>query len=105
MFFGKTKENYMEADVMNQAAKTEIWGVLIYCAIIFAVLYFLIIMPNKRRQAEYKKMLETLKVGSRILMSGGIYGTIKKIGEKILEVEIAKGVVVEIPKNAVANIE
>jgi len=91
----------MEMEVANNS----ILGMLLYCAIIFAVIYFFLIMPNKRRQAEYKKMLETLKVGSKILVSGGIFGVVKKIGEKNLEVEIAKGVVVEIPKGAVANVE
>ena len=89
----------------DAAPKNDIFGMLLYCAVIFAVLYFFMIMPNKRKMAEYKKMLEGIKVGARILMSGGIYGTVRKIGEKTLEVEIAKGVVVEIPKNAVANVE
>ena len=89
---------------VSTAPRNDIWGMVLYCALIFAVLYFFMIMPNKRRQAEYKKMIEGLKVGSKILMSGGIYGVIKKIDGEKIHVEIAKGVVVEIPKNAVANI-
>ena len=81
------------------------WMLVIYCAVIFAVIYFLMILPNKRRMKEYQKMLESLKVGSRILLGGGIYGAVKKITDKNLEVEIAKGVVVEVPKQAVANVE
>ena len=49
-------------------------------------------------------MLDSLKVGSRVL-AGGIYGTIKKINENSIELEIAKGVVIEVNKNAVAGIE
>lgn len=93
-------------DAAGQSApKNDIWGMLLYCAIIFAVLYFFMILPNKRKQAEYRKMLDGLKVGSKILCAGGIYGVVKKIGEKTLDVEIAKGVVVEIPRGAVANVE
>ncbi|MCL2017650.1 MAG: preprotein translocase subunit YajC [Alphaproteobacteria bacterium] len=96
-------------DMVGQAAplapKNDIFGILLYCAVIFAIIYFFMIAPNKRRQAEYKKMLDGLKVGNKILVSGGIYGVIKKIGDKTLSVEIAKGVVVEIPKGAVANVE
>ena len=87
------------------APKNDIFGMLVYCAVIFAIIYFLMIAPNKRKMAEYKKMLDTLKIGSKILMSGGIYGVVKKMGDKTLSVEIAKGVVVEIPRNAVANVE
>ena len=54
--------------------------------------------------AEYQKMLDSLKVGNRVL-AAGIYGTIKKVGETTIEVEIAKGVVVEVSKNAVAGVE
>ena len=91
--------------VTDAAPKNDFWGMLMFCAIIFAVLYFFMIMPNKRRMKEYKDMLAGLKVGSKILCAGGIYGVIKKIdGEKIY-VEIAKSVVIEIPKNAVVNVE
>ena len=54
--------------------------------------------------AEYQKILDSLKVGNRV-MAAGIYGTIKKINEKTIEVEVAKGVVVEVNKNAVAPVE
>ncbi len=98
----------MNTDVINTtmpaAPKNDVWGMVIYCAIIFAIIYFFMIMPNKRRMKEYQKMLDSLKVGNRVL-AAGIYGTIKKIGEKTIELEIAKGVVIEVSKNAVANIE
>ncbi len=60
--------------------------------------------PNRRRMAEYNKMISELKTGNRII-AGGIYGTIKKIGDKTFDIEIAKGVVVTVAKNAVANVE
>ena len=53
---------------------------------------------------EYQKMLDSLKVGNRV-MATGIYGVIKKINEKTIEVEIAKGVVIEVNKNAVSSVE
>ena len=93
--------------VENTAAATQQgswWGMLLYCAVVFAIIYLFMVRPNKRRMAEYKKMLDGLKVGNRVL-AAGIYGTIKKVNENSIEVEIAKGVVVEINKNAVANVE
>ena len=54
--------------------------------------------------AEYQKMLDSIKVGSRVLVAG-MYGTVKKVNEKTINVEIAKGVVVEMNKNAVANVD
>ncbi len=80
------------------------WGMIIYCIIIMAILYLFMIRPGKKRMAEYQKMLDSIKVGNRVL-AAGIYGTVKKVNEKSLDVEIAKGVVVEINKNAVASVE
>ena len=79
-------------------------GLWLYFIVVFAIIYFLMVRPNKKRMAEYQKMLDSLKPGNRV-MAAGIYGTIKKVNEKSIDVEIAKGVVVEINKNAVASVE
>jgi len=92
-------------DGMNNVAQTgNVWGMVLYLIVIFGVIYLLIVRPNKKRMAEYQKMLDSLKVGNRVL-AAGIYGTIKKIGDTTIDVEIAKGVVVEVVKNAVASVE
>lgn len=93
--------------VANSAAPAtsgDWWGMLLYCAIIFAIIYFFMVRPNKKRMAEYQKMLDSLQVGNRVL-AAGIYGTIKKINEKSIEMEVADGVVIEVNKGAVANVE
>lgn len=98
--------------VLNQATQTVpttqpeagMWGMIVYCVVIMAILYLFMIRPNKKRMAEYQKMLDSIKVGNRVL-AAGIYGTVKKINEKTISVEIAKGVVVEFNKNAIASVE
>ncbi|MDR0804013.1 MAG: preprotein translocase subunit YajC [Rickettsiales bacterium] len=95
-------------EVINGAAPAaggNSWGLVIYCVVIFAILYFFMIRPNKRKMNEYSKMLAELKVGAKIVCAGGIYGTVKKIDGDKISVEIAKGVVIEIAKQAVINIE
>ena len=93
--------------VNNTAATTQqgsSWGLLLYCVIVFGVIYFFMVRPNKRRMAEYQKMLDSLQVGNRV-QAAGIYGVIKKINEKTIELEIAKNVVIEVNKNAIASVE
>ncbi len=96
------------AVVVNNAAmaapQNDWWGMILYCLVVFAIIYIFFVRPNKKRMAEYQKMLDSMKVGNRV-MAAGIYGTIKKINEKTIEVEISKGVVVEVNKNAVASVE
>ncbi len=97
--------NTVANNAVPVAAEQGSWtGLLVYCLVVFGIIYFFMVRPAKKRMAEYQKMLDSLKVGSRVL-AGGIYGTIKKINDKTIEMEIAKGVVVEVNKNAVANVE
>jgi len=90
----------------NTAAAAQqggMWNVILYCLFFIGILY-VFALPNKRRMAEYQKMLANIKVGDRVL-AAGIYGKVKKVNEKTIEVEVAKGVVVEMNKNAVASVE
>ena len=80
------------------------WGMVLYCIIAFGIIYFFMVRPNKKRMAEYQKMLDSLQVGNRV-MAAGIYGVIKKVNEKTIDLEVAKGVVIEVNKNAVALVE
>ena len=96
------KQISQNADVVAQQGNS--WGLIAYCIIVMAILYFLMVRPNKKRIAEYEKMLNSIKVGNRVL-AAGIYGTVKKVNEKTIDLEIAKGVVIEVSKHAVASIE
>lgn len=98
-----------EAQVIDSVANAPVqqgsWGgLLLYCLIVFAVIYLFMVRPNKRRMMEYQKMVDSIQVGDRV-MAAGIYGNVKKINEKTLEIEIAKGVVIEVSKNAVGAVE
>ena len=95
-------QNLDGAAAVQQQAGT--WNMLITTLLIMVVLYFFMIRPGKKRMAEYQKMLNSIKVGDRVL-AAGMYGTVKSVDEKTVHLEIAKGVVVEMNKNAVVNIE
>src|SRR5947208_12314855 len=56
---------------------------------IFAIFYFLLIMPQQRRQKKWQKMLEELKTGDKVVTSGGIRGTIVAIEDDYLHVLLA----------------
>ncbi len=96
-------QNVVET-VPTAAPQGGTWGMVLYLIAVFAIIYLFMVRPNKKRMAEYQKMLDSLQVGNRVL-AAGIYGTIKKINEKTIEVEVAKGVVIEVAKNAVASVE
>lgn len=70
--------------------------------IIFAIFYFLLIRPQKKKAQEYKKLLESLKIGDKIVTAGGIYGVIEKVGNNTVIVKIAENTKVKLNKNSVS---
>ena len=58
--------------------------------LIVVVFYFLLIRPQRKKDKEAKQMLESLKVGDRICTIGGIYGTIVRIKDDVLTVEVGE---------------
>jgi preprotein translocase subunit YajC len=65
-------------------------------------MYVLIVLPQRRRQAAHRRVLEQLELGDEIITSGGIYGFVRGIGDEELELEVAQGTVVRVSKRAVA---
>ncbi|MCL0050398.1 preprotein translocase subunit YajC [Dehalococcoidia bacterium] len=62
---------------------------LIFLVLIFAVFYFLLIRPQRKRQSEHRMLIEGLQKGDKVITIGGIYGEIDSIDEQelILRVE------------------
>ena len=78
--------------------------VLIPIALLIALTYFVLVRPQRRRQQQQREMLSELQVGSEILTAGGVYGTVRSVGEDELVLEIAPGTNVKLDKRAVAMV-
>ena len=72
-------------------------------AIVVAIFYFLILMPMKRRQQKVQEFQDNLKVGDKIVTTGGMYGKITRVTDKTLQVEVAERVRIELSRAAVAG--
>ena len=72
-------------------------------ALILAIFYFLILLPMKRRQTKIQEFQANLKVGDKIVTTGGMYGKITRVTDKTLQVEIADRVRIELSRAAVAG--
>ena len=77
---------------------------IIYVVAFIAIFYFMAIRPQQRQRKTHQALLSSLKKGDRIVTAAGIYGTVKRVEESIVVVEIAKGVTVKIARRAVAEI-
>ena len=78
-------------------------GMLIMMVAIFAIMWLFMIRPQQKRQKEIRKFQNSLQEGTKVITGGGLYGTVKRIdlAANIVEVEVARGVVVSVDKNYV----
>jgi preprotein translocase subunit YajC len=76
----------------------------LFILVLLALMWFLLIRPQRRRQLEAQKMIDSLEVGKEIVTAGGLYGTITDMEDDELRVEVADGVEVRIAKRAVAAV-
>ena len=79
-------------------------GYVIILIAIFALMWLLLIRPQRKRQLEQARMQEAVEVGDDVLTAGGIHGTVREVEGEIVHVEIAPGTTVRLDRRAVAAI-
>ncbi len=76
---------------------------LIPFALVLAIFYFVIFLPMKRRQKKVAEFLGALKVGDKVVTSGGLYGSIAKLGDQSVQLQIAPNVRVDVSRAAIVG--
>ena len=83
-------------EFLNGAAPAGAAGILgspiFMFVIIIAIMYFMMIRPQRKRQKEIDNFRRSLQPGMEVVTSGGIYGKIKEVNEGIVVLEIANNV-------------
>jgi preprotein translocase subunit YajC len=76
----------------------------VFILVLLALMYFMLIRPQKRRQLEAQRLVNSLEVGKEIVTAGGLYGRVTEIHEDEVHVEVADGVEVRVAKRAIAAV-
>ena len=79
------------------------WVQFVPFALVLGIFYFVILLPMKRKQQKVDAFLSGLKVGDRVVTSGGIFGSIKDIKDQSIQLEIAEKVRVQVSRNAIVG--
>ena len=91
--------------VMAMSGAAQQGGLLSFIpfAIILVIFYVLILMPMQRRQKKVQEFQGSLKVGDKIVTTGGIYGQITRVNDKSVQLQIANNVRIEIARAAIGG--
>ena len=81
-------------------------GSLFFLVIIgaFVVLWLVVVRPQRRRQNQQRQQASNVSVGDEVLTAGGVYGTVTRIDDDEIRVEIAPKTEVRVARRAVAAV-
>ena len=72
--------------------------------VLFVVFYFLLIRPQQKRAKEHRAMVEALGKGDEVVTNGGLGGTITKLSDNFVSLQIADNVTVKVQRGAVGSL-
>ena len=71
---------------------------------IFAVMYFVMIRPQMRKQKEHRTMIDALAKGDEVVTAGGILGRVAKIDDNFVGLDVANNVEIRIQRSAIVQV-
>ncbi|MFZ5805749.1 MAG: preprotein translocase subunit YajC [Verrucomicrobiota bacterium] len=81
------------------------WTSFLPFLILMVLMYFVMIRPHSKRQKEHEAMLKAVKTGDKVVVAGGILGTVSNVKDTTILVKVDEGVKIEVQKAAVVSIE
>jgi len=79
------------------------WVQFIPFVLVLAIFYFIILLPMRRKQQKVQQFLDRLKVGDRVITTGGIYGQVTRLGDQSVQLQIADKIRIEIAKASIGG--
>lgn len=76
----------------------------LYVVGFIAIFYFLAIRPQQKQRRAHDSLVNSVKKGDRIVSVGGLFGTVRRVDDASVMVEIAKGVQIQLARRAIAEI-
>jgi preprotein translocase subunit YajC len=76
---------------------------LIFLGFLILIFYFMLIRPQRRRVDQHRRLISSIGNGDEVVTIGGVFGTVRRIGEEEIELEISPGTTVRVVKSAIAR--
>ncbi len=71
--------------------------------LILGIFYFIILLPARRKQQKVQEFLDNLKVNDKVVMTSGIHGQITRLGDKVVQVQIADKIRIDVARSAIGG--
>jgi preprotein translocase subunit YajC len=81
------------------------WLQLIPFVLVLGIFYFIILLPMRKKQQKVQDFLQGLKVGDKIITTGGLYGQVTRISGETVQLQIADKVRIDVSKAAVGGLQ
>ena len=78
---------------------------ILYLALIFGMMYFLMIRPQQKQAKKRQALLSSIRVKDQIITAGGLYGKITKVKDNSIILLIAEKVEVEVAKSGIVSVQ
>ncbi len=79
-----------------------LWTMVIFLVLLFAVFWFLIIRPQRKRQHEQQDLLSNLSLGDKVVTIGGIYGQVESLSETSIVLKLESGTTMRVSRRSIA---
>jgi preprotein translocase subunit YajC len=80
-----------------------LWVNLIPFGLVIAIFYFIILLPAKRKQQKVEAFLGSLKVGDRVITTGGIYGQVTKLSDQVVQLQVADKLRIDVARASIGG--
>lgn len=81
------------------------WLSLLPFVVILGIFYVMVLLPMKKRQQKVADFQRSLKLGDRVITTGGIYGTITRLGEQQIQLQIAPQVRIDVARASIGGLQ
>jgi preprotein translocase subunit YajC len=81
------------------------WVQLVPFVLVLGIFYFIILMPMRKKQQKVQQFLESLKVGDKVITTGGIWGQVTRLSGDVVQLQIADKVRIDVSKAAIGGLQ
>ena len=93
----------LQAAPAGQAPAGGGWSLWLMLALMFVVIWFFMIRPQRKQQKELEKFRNALKRGDKVVTIGGIYGTVDEIKDKTVLIKVDGEIKLRVDKNSLVK--